>query len=98
MYRFEVYITKNCGNVRVLLPPLRKLESHVFRGTLKGVLLEALASDSLPGTQPLSHTQHTREESAMTRWLDALQVRLGFATLVRVCNAIRAETIGLSIP
>eukprot|EP00884_Botryococcus_braunii_P007165 jgi/Botrbrau1/1644/Bobra.0185s0054.1 len=63
--------------MQVLVPPLRKLESQVFRGMVEhlweGVLLEALASDSLPGARPRSHTQHTREEAAMTRWLDALQ-------------------------
>ncbi len=70
--------------VQVLVPPLRELEGYVFEQLLRqlwrNVLLEATFGDSLAGASaakpllPSRHRQATREEQAVQRWLQALQV------------------------
>ena len=70
--------------VQVLVPPLRELEGYVFEQLLRqlwrNVLLEATFGDSLAGASaakpllPSKHRQATREEQAVQRWLQALQV------------------------
>ena len=70
--------------VQVLVPPLRELEGYVFEQLLRqlwrSVLLEATFGDSLAGASaakpllPSKHRQATREEQAVQRWLQALQV------------------------
>lgn len=70
----------------MLVPPLRELEGYVFEQLLRqlwrNVLLEATFGDSLAGASaakpllPSKHRQATREEQAVQRWLQALQVRL----------------------
>ena len=70
---------------QVLVPPLRELEGYVFEQLLRqlwrNVLLEATFGDSLAGASaakpilPSKHRQATREEQAVQRWLQALQVR-----------------------
>ena len=70
---------------QVLVPPLRELEAYVFEQLLRqlwrGVLLEAALGDSVAGEAaarpwPASkHVRHaTKEEAAVQRWLQALQV------------------------
>ena len=70
--------------VQVLVPPLRELEGYVFEQLLRqlwrNVLLEATFGDTLAGASaakpllPSKHRQATREEQAVQRWLQALQV------------------------
>ena len=69
---------------QVLVPPLRELEGYVFEQLLRqlwrNVLLEATFGDTLAGASaakpilPSKHRQATREEQAVQRWLQALQV------------------------
>ena len=69
----------------MLVPPLRELEGYVFEQLLRqlwrNVLLEATFGDTLAGASaakpllPSKHRQATREEQAVQRWLQALQVR-----------------------
>lgn len=69
---------------QVLVPPLRELEGYVFEQLLRqlwrNVLLEATFDDTLAGASaakpilPSKHRQATREEQAVQRWLQALQV------------------------
>ena len=69
---------------QVLVPPLRELEGYVFEQLLRqlwrNVLLEATFGDTLAGASaakpilPAKHRQATREEQAVQRWLQALQV------------------------
>ena len=73
-----------CLPVQVLVPPLRELEGYVFEQLLRqlwrNVLLEATFGDTLAGASaakpilPAKHRQATREEQAVQRWLQALQV------------------------
>jgi hypothetical protein len=68
----------------VLVPPLRELEAYVFEQLLRqlwrGVLIEATLGDSVAGAaaaRPFPtwrHRRMTREEAAVVRWLQALQV------------------------
>ena len=77
------------ARAQVLVPPLRELEAYVFEQLLRqlwrGVLLEAaLAGEGGPGASqfwPSSQQKGgggpkhaTREEAAVQRWLQALQV------------------------
>lgn len=69
----------------MLVPPLRELEAYVFEQLLRqlwrGVLIEATLGDSVAGAaaaRPFPASRHrtaTREEAAVQRWLQALQVR-----------------------
>ncbi len=60
------------------MPPLRKLETSIFETMVghlwSGVLLEALAADRLAGAPLRAYKEHSREEAAVQRWLEALQV------------------------
>ena len=72
------------------MPPLRELEGYVFEQLLRqlwrNVLLEATYGDTLAGASaakpilPSKHRQATREEQAVQRWLQALQVRTAEAS------------------
>lgn len=70
--------------IQVLVPPLRELEAYVFeqlmRQLWRGVLIEATMGDSVAGAAAarpfpdLRRRRMTREEAAVQRWLQALQV------------------------
>ena len=70
-------------SAQVLVPPLRELETAIFeqlyRHLWTSVLLEGASADLLPGAQPKQWIiAPSKEEEAVQRWLDALQVGLGF--------------------
>jgi len=83
LYSVNFCFTLSCL-AQVLVPPLRELEGYVFEQLLRqlwrNVLLEATFGDTLAGASaakpilPSKHRQATREEQAVQRWLQALQV------------------------
>ena len=86
---------------QVLVPPLRELEGYVFEQLLRqlwrNVLLEATFGDTLAGASaakpilPSKHRQATREEQAVQRWLQALQVCTAEANLCAGCISSLSE-------
>ena len=85
------------------MPPLRELEAYVFEQLLRqlwrGVLIEATLGDSVAGAAaarpfPASHRRHaTREETAVLRWLQALQVRTYSTSCLDVRDARRGTRV-----
>ena len=75
---------------QVLVPPLRELESYIFNqmfNFLWSIMVDFAASDAagVPVGRPPVHPP-SREETAIWRWLEALQVRLRIGAAEHVAS------------